>query len=236
MSKTRANPLDFYDYYAKRDFWMEEEAVALALNINPKDIRWIDGALRNAARKKYDKEICTKYHDLMELVEHTLRSGKIFAKYIDNGYGDKYLCADSLSFINWCKTKDISFPTELEKLVIKYTPNYIDWETKYKNLESKVQELETKNIKLIQETSSLPHTRRLISWQKGFIGMLAVKYGHERLLRNFGNTYNKPEINDKIKLTYARIRDDLNIQGISLDDEVIKGLIQESIKYLPQKS
>ena len=242
MSKDKANVLDFYDHYAKKDFWSLEETVALTLNINPKKIvNKVGWLLQDEKGNTYKKEFRSRYDCLKELINDGLLNGTILSNMKTEDIAEKlnmqyYLQAEPLSYINWCKTKDTPFPVELEKLVIKYRPGYIDWEAKCKKLESRIQELEAKNTKLVQEASSVPHIKRLNSWQKGFIGMLAVKYGHERLLRNFGNIYNKPEISDKMKLTFAKIRDDLNREGIIIDDEVIKGLIQESIKYLSLKS
>jgi len=239
-NQTEANFPDFYERYAKRSLWFDHESVVLSLNIDPWEIMDGDGKLIAKQVKIYKEEFCADYYyDHLDLINEAVKcniiDGKVSPLIWPDGEKSKRLFTHvvPLSFINWCKVKHISFPEELEKLVKKYNPNYIDWEARCEKLESKIEELETKNIKLTEEINSVPNIKRLNSWQKGFIGMVAMKYGYERLLANFGNIYNKTEIDDKLKLSYAKIRNDFDLQGIGLDDDVIKGLIQESIKYLP---
>jgi hypothetical protein len=100
MSKDKTKILDFYDRYAKKDWWRKKEAVALALNMNPHDIWYVDGALRKLNYKEYDFKFCTAYDEFTELVGQAMQSGKIFAGHVDNDFGNKELHAEPLSFIN----------------------------------------------------------------------------------------------------------------------------------------
>lgn len=235
--KLKVMTLDQLKYWCKYSVWDIHQAVTLSLERDPEIFTLQDWE----TAKDINLPFIQKFKQRKKLLEHNMGNDNTLKLDGDVlvGYGalkgyKEFPDIVPLSFINWARVKKIELPTDMEKLVKEYNPDYIDWEARYKKLESKIEELETKNIKLTQEINSVPNAKRLTSWQKGFIGMLVIKYGYERLLANFGNICNKTKINDKINLTYAKIKDDLNCQGIILDDGTIKSLIEESIGYLRQ--
>lgn len=215
------------DFYCKMPMWNIKDAILLSL----------------------DKTLCTteliwlnEYEKRRQLLIKTIECGDLDVKKEKSektNEDDEYQFRP-LDFINWAKKKGIKLPQELGELVKKYNiSNDIDWEEKCVDLESRLQELEAKNLKLTQEANSAPNARRLTSWKKGFIGMLAIKYTSDRLLKNFGNNQtitNKTNIEDRTKLTYSQIRNDMDLQGVAIDDGTIKELIQDSIDHLYPKS
>lgn len=237
-NQNKLTSLDFYDYYAKREYWTKEEAVALLFGIDLRKIRFTNGRLENDQGEGYNQSFHTKYNERMKLVKEGLSyntiSNNMYSTHIPNNIRiGHWPEVHPLSFINWCENK-IEFPEELTNLVKKYTVNYMDWEARCKELKSEKQELEIIVTSLKKELET-PNPKRTVVSQKAIIGMLSKNYGRERVLSNFRDVHNKTKINDKTKLTYAQIKHDYNLQGIDLDDQTIKILIAESIYHLEEK-
>lgn len=219
MSKTNPNEINFYDFYAKRNSWKEEEAVTLSLNINPRSLI-TNGRLKNDQGDYYTTEFCTKYNERMELV----KEGVLHNTISNNRWSEVH----PLSFINWCKDRDISFPEGLEILVRKYNRpprDEIDWEGKYKALE-------IENSKLKEEIELNPSTKEVNSLRKLNIGVMLIHYGKEKISL-LTNRSSLPPGQQRNNLTYAEISRDLKKIDMIMDDETISKCILKSEKYLP---
>jgi len=140
-----------------------------------------------------------------------------------------------LDFIKWAKNKEIEIPKELEELIRRYHSFEVkkdkeECNTCYIELE----QLKTKILSLEKELS-LPNAKRAKSLYKAFIGLLALHYTREKILQSFGRNSGGLNPYSNLLITSSKIKSDLDLQGINLDDETIKDIIKESISYLEEK-
>lgn len=107
--------------------------------------------------------------------------------------------------------------------------------TEKENLDKQVNELQALKEKVLnlEKNSSIPHHKTAKCLYKGFIGLLALKYGRDKILKNFGK--NSGTMNHDSKFKLIDIKKDLDLQGINLDDGTIKGMIDQSISYLEEE-
>lgn len=215
--------------WAKKPYWTEREATALLFRINPKTLQEIWEKIQS-----YDHKLIKKCTDLLELINRAIKckdlvivdlgknNNSIFNYIVTKQIGyDR--CFTPLNFITWVE-KYQKVPVNFKKMINKYS------DIKDKNTKSN-KELQAENEKLKQELKE-PNAKNLKSWQKGFIALLALKYGREKVLTSF-NHYNGKTINiDGKKLTLSDIKKDLDKQGINIDDGTIKKLIEASIYHL----
>lgn len=216
-------------HYSKLSFWMVEEAASLCYNKDPEIVN-------SSSIKLYSESPFVKgYYKTLKIIELAIDNDEIATTYKPRGIGYTKLFTP-LNFINWAKKKYIEVPEELESLVKKYNfaINETDWETKCKKLEILCNELQA-TIDKQEEKLRVPDPRRLSSWKKGFIGILALKYGPERIIDSFGThlTITTKNLQSKKNpVTKAQITNDLAKSGIELDDQTLTNLIKESIDEL----
>ncbi|NDA89678.1 MAG: hypothetical protein EBY20_02035 [Alphaproteobacteria bacterium] len=222
----------FYNQYAKQYYWDKEKAVALSLSLDP--------------TKKIPESFLEEYNNRIQLLKQAMEYGDPVLKLngtVIKGWGSLegyiiYPDITPVSLINWCNLQNITFPHELEELVRKSpTSKGKDLVSEIKNLRSTVKNQQTELAKLKQEANLVPNPKKLVSYQKGYIGAMSKIYGHERLLNNFGDKKPIPDtdINSQKKLTLAKIQSDFLLEGISLDDETIKTMTKQSIHHLEEK-
>ena len=251
---TETNYLSFYDFYAKKAFWTKEEAVALSFDIDPRRIEIISGRLHHNQEGYFKSEFCRKYNELIELVKegllHNIISSNVYpediVRNISLGYWPN---VNTLSFISWCKDKDIPFPQELEKLAREYNKSQddeIDLEAKCKELQSKNEELQKENDRLkiiIDELKNdKPNIKSLNYYRQLAMGALALKYGNEQaeIWRKWAaNNLDSGAENSKYGgLNFTNIEKDLealNTEGVIIKHDAIRAKIKESANLLKPK-
>lgn len=221
---------ELYPSYARRYYWTHSYAAALSYGLNPEMLELETPEYVQLFYPEAGSPLET-YHQYLEEME-ALMLDAYNAKV--SGFDEEKV--NSLKYIDWCRKMDLPFPEELEKLVRKYHKPIPDWESKYNNLKNESDNKDIEIVNLTQKINSIPTTKRAVSWQKGFIGVLAMKYTREALRNNFGDNQAiyKKTTNNNPKLTLATIINDLDHQGINLDDGTIKTLILESIQHLKE--
>lgn len=141
-----------------------------------------------------------------------------------------------LEFIQWVKNKEIEIPKELEELIRRYHPFEVKEDREECNkCYIELEQLRTK-ISSLENELSLPNAKRARSLYKAFIGLLALHYTRDKILQSFGENAGGVNPNSKLLISLSKIKSDLDLQGINLDDETIKDVIKESISYLEEKS
>ena len=74
--------------------------------------------------------------------------------------------------------------------------------------------------------------KKLKSLQKFCIGVLALKYGKDKIIA-LANKSALPQSKQNVQnISYAQIIKDLSLTGIKMDDETIKKYIDESLHHL----
>lgn len=254
MSNTKTieeNFLSFYNFYAIKQYWTKEEAVALSLNIDPRDIKIISGRLKNNQGDYFKSEFCAKYNELIELVtegvSYNIISSNVYPEHIArNIHFGFWPQVEPLSFLSWCKLKNLNFPPKLEVFVRNYHKSEcIDWEAKYKEIESQKKKLAKESDKLKRKSSELEedkvNTKNLNFYKQFAMGLLALQYGSEQveIWQKWANRTTSDIDTKGMDLKFSKIQEDLeslNAKGINIKRAAISAKINESIHLLKHKS
>jgi hypothetical protein len=141
-----------------------------------------------------------------------------------------------LEFIKWSKNKEIEIPKELEEMIRKYHSFEVKKDKEeYNTCNIELEQLKTKILSLEKELS-VPNPKRAKSLYKAFIGLLSLHYTREKILQSFGENAGGVNPHSNVLITSSKIKSNLDLQGINLDDETIGDIIKKSISYLEEKS
>lgn len=244
---------DVLNNFCKNAGWTLDETTSIILGKNPKII-----SLNNLIQRLAEifKIRNLSYEDRKNLDDYILDYPIINGyneqlKQIDLAIDFKEITDIKLSYdehnnyvriihpqkvLKWCKEKEIKLPDGIEKLIEKYHSFEVkkdkeECNTCYIELE----QLGTKILSLEKELS-VPNSKRAKSLYKAFIGLLALHYTRDKILQSFGENAGGVNPNSKLLISLSKIKSDLDLQGINLDDETIKDVIKESISYLEEKS
>lgn len=217
------------DYWSKMPEWSVEEAVVLSFGKSPNVVTWP----RLEAILSYTSPFVEKCLKLKELVIRAknakLFSGEVFATSFDPIKPYKY--------VEWVKKNNIDFPVELAQKVMEAYENNKPPKTPFEQSMDDLQEMRNERQNLAEKTqkfiekrqSAKPvvkvkslHTKERETLLKMVIGM-AVK----------GYVY-KPDA--KRNTTSGEIKQDLELLGISLDEDTIRRWLKEASEFLPPQS
>jgi len=227
----------FYDYYSKKTTVTIPEAVALSLDYDPRVIFWRNNNYRLLQKddgRGFSKSFVEEYCERVDILESDiLNATQVQNTRLQYIHGNQVY----LHIIpKWCKFKDFSFPEKLEVLIRKYhAPEFEVREGKCLKCYNELEQQKTK-ISDLEKKLSVPNPKRARSLHKAIIGMLSSKYGRDEILQSFKKNSAGVNHNSKSLITLKKIRDDLDLQGINLDDETIRGIINNSIFYLEEES
>lgn len=214
------------EYWSKMPEWSIEEAVVLSFGKSPDMVTWP----RLEAILSYTSPFVEKCLKLKELVIRAknakLFSGEVFATSFDPIKPYKY--------VEWVKKNNIDFPVELAQKVMEAYENNKPPKTPFEqsmddlqemrnerqNLAEKTQKFIEKrqNAKPVVKVKSL-HTKERETLLKLVIGMAVKGYAY------------KP--NAKRNTTSGEIKQDLELLGISLDEDTVRRWLKEASELLP---
>lgn len=174
-----------------------------------------------------------EYNWRIKLVKEYIK--KHFPKLVNANNPKFELRITPLEFIQWVKNKEIEIPKELEELIRRYHPFEVKEDREECNkCYIELEQLRTK-ISSLENELSLPNAKRARSLYKAFIGLLALHYTRDKILQSFGRNSGGLNPYSNLLITSSKIKSNLDLQGINLDDETIKDIIKESISYLEEK-
>ena len=235
MSKNNLdNKSNIYDHYSRLNSWSIEYAIMLisvSSNCTIEDSR----KHINQIKVKIEKRDFNQLVPVAQILITAIDFDEI--PYIENDLPDSAYTTwfRPLNFIIWAKEKNIPLPNGLEESVRKYNSVEIEQdEEKCKKCSNELEQLRVK-VSNLQRDLSIPHPKRAKSLYKGFIGLLALQYKKDKILQSFGTNASVTNSNSKLLITLSKIKGDLDLQGINLDDETIRDIIKESISYLEEK-
>jgi len=219
-------PVDF-EHWCKRSRWNTIQAITLTLEQNPENFdgnEWLK-------IKRYTKVgFVQAFKKRIELLNNAIEFHEIDAELQGSIYQDNHKVLIPMNFLAWAKKKDISFSPELESLVKKYNIDTynVDLEDDYKLLKVEMDKVTVENKKLKESLNG----KKLKSLQKFCIGVLALKYGKDKIIA-LANKSALPQSKQNVQnISYAQIIKDLSLTGIKMDDETIKKYIDESLHHL----
>ena len=174
-----------------------------------------------------------EYNWRIKLVKEYIK--KHFPKLVNANNPKLELRITPLEFIQWAKNKEIEIPKELEEMIRRYHPFEVKGDREECNTcYIELEQLRTKILSL-EKKLSVPNPKRAKSLYKAFIGLLALHYKRDKILQSFGGNSGGVNPDSKVLITLNKIKSNLDLQGINLDDETIKDIIKESISYLEEK-
>jgi len=208
-------------HYAKLSYWTREEAVTLAVDLNP---RWNINTLE-VLKRVGDQDV-----PLLELLNRAIECNTI--KVQDNKI-------KPLDFIKWCKAKDIPIPQKLDVLVNEHhTPEAEDLEAKYQRSEKEnndkdmlIQNLKEENERLREDLKPL-HGGERNGWIKLFAGFIGA---------NYDNLLSKKNIRDWVEVIYKdfeNVESSTNIElyDITFEKSTLIGKLTMVQKYCKEHS
>jgi hypothetical protein len=215
----------YREFYYRKKFWTVEEASILLLDMNPEKIDLAE------LHKINTYFVINQYNDYLKLLRDTFDAERVLVKDV----------------IDWSNQNQIKLPKSMQ-VFFKTEP--IDLEEKCRKLEAENKEIKTEKDSIIltlkNENQNLEgrissisidrQHKRLTCLYKGFIGLLALHYKRDKILQSFGRNAGGVNPNNKLLIRLNKIKEDLDLQGINLDDGTIKKLIKASISYLEEKS
>jgi hypothetical protein len=237
---------DLKDTFCKNSGWTLDEATSLILGKNPNEVTldklvkmfeniFTNIRLPTEVRKNLIHPIISNYKAQRNQIDLAIEFKKITdikTIYLNDNY---VLFVPPQKVLKWCKEKEIKLPDGIEELVIKYNSVEIEQaEEKCIKCSDELEQLRTEVLDL-QRDLSVPNAKRAKSLYKGFIGLLALQYKRDKILQSFGTNTGRVNPNDKPIIALNKIKNDLDLQGINLDDETIRDIIKESIPYLEEK-
>jgi hypothetical protein len=241
----------YRDFYYRKKFWTVEEASVLLLDMNPKKFDLAE------LHKINIHFVINRYNNYLKLLRDTFDAERVLVKDVIN-WSDQNRIELPKSMQVFFKTELIDLEEQCRKLEtenkeIKAEEESLvnqanELEEKNSSLSSQVQELITEKENLVNEikaleakvlnlekNSSAPHHKTAKCLYKGFIGLLVLKYGRDKILKKFGKNSVGMNPDSKSLIKLSTIKNALDAQGINLDDETIKGMIDQSISYLEEK-
>lgn len=178
------------NYWGKLDYWSLDESVALSFGKNPKYVNWkkIEPLLpHNVFAQKYEqlREMCLRARD----------GGILYDKMYPQ------------TFVQWIKQKNISFPDELEKLVLESQIKSIDWKKEYKKLEEiyeKNKITSEQEISLLQNKIKAQETEILGLQQQ--LSQISEANNNSNNIISSNESQTKRKLNNVLKILYYLIK------------------------------
>ena len=211
--KTHADA-DFI-YWSKMQEWSIEEGIALIHGKDPKTVNY--SSLKRSAplsdlRKQFD--------EIIELAKRSVKWKKLYDPALPS------------LFIKWAKDNGFEAPLELDRQVLKRKGNTVDWKKQYDDL-----------LKL--NNGNVGKADKLIADQRNVIDGLKLPIHNKSDLNTkektsllkilLGLTLTNYEYNPNASRnsTAREIASDLELQGLSVDEDTIRKWLNQSKEYLP---
>lgn len=206
-----ASPKDF-DYYSKAAYWTLDEGVALLLARRPKSL---NGQRIDKFKDNFSKTGIA-FVEIRELADRAARAGQLGTT---NSPG---------FFLAWAERNRFAVPDGLQAAIQNHGVQVGDWKTICDQQSDLIGVLEG-NIKLlnmrIAALENAPVTKSLgererTSLLKLVIGMAIKGYGHDPVASRTG--------------TAREIASDLQLTGLTLDEDTIRKYLAEAREQLPE--
>ena len=198
---------EVFDFWSRAEYWSIEEAAAL---INRRNPAVVTNALIPNDRSGTAISLALK--QTLDLLERARAMGTL------------YHSNRPVDLIQWARLKHMEMPVELVELALERGKTVFDLTAEVRRLTEKLAAIELKDTAAALEAvpskreNSLG-TRERQSLLKLFIGLALTCYGHE------------PQAANSIKV--SEIKSDLELRGISFDEDTIRKYLNEAKSLLP---
>jgi hypothetical protein len=194
-------------------YWTVEEAIALSFGKSPDIVSW-----KEISVYKDSSPFVKKYMKAQKLVQRALEAKEL--KYEPGSYGSNTKRIKPYDFVNWAKTNNLDFPTELEKIILERVDKITDWQALYKEkdleveqLKKKLEDSQNKRKEHATKARASTNSNRILKMALAVIAKDKYKYGKDS---NAIGTM----------LSY------FDKQGLNIDDQTLRSHIDEGLVLL----
>jgi len=198
---------EVFDFWSRAEYWSIAEATALVNLRNPAVV-----TKQLIQNDRSGTAISVALKQTWDLLERARMMGTL------------YDSNRPVDVIQWARLKQIEMPVELVALTLERGKTVFDVTAEVRRLTEKLVALEKKDAAVTLEAVPSQRekpigTRERESLLKLFIGLALTCYGHE------------PQAANSIKV--SEIKSDLELRGISFDEDTIRKYLNEAKSLLP---
>lgn len=194
------------EYWSKASGWSLEEGMALSLGKDPRKVTW-DGVKSERRNSPFVQE----YEKRLELGRRAVIVGNL-GKW-----------TNALNFMIWLRHIGLSYPPELEVIIVRASGERVDWKARYDEETAAHAQCRNELQAQIAKVEGLAEKR---GWQRERESLLKLAIGMAVRGYSYVPTANK---NAAVK----EIADDLQFVGLIMDEDTVRKYLQEGKQLIP---